>query len=555
MHRTSQTALDRYKAKRQLPGAPQASARVRNSVVSTRGRLVWLLILTAVLSVTSWHAIPRRPEPVNLTYEIDLASAPQGALVITLVVEGKLPRSLDLEFPPGVFGDQSNGVTAHAPTAHALGPDGEPGHPLTVDKTDDGWRMGTAGTNRAGFIYRVDLTRAAGHQQDIRSHISTPVCGGVRAAGFELFLEPVNVPTGDLTVAIHNPDELPVLVPWPALVRSHDNLERSAAREVPQGAHLGLGQGFAPQPGIPPAASAAGTGQTERARPVPANLLFHPRDLADLNNALLICGDIRIASAQARDCVIQYATDRDWLFENADALDLVRRIARAEIGFFGSSPTPQITVLLAANEITASEGFDIYGVHTGSSVLVLLAPETTWGMLEEEAASVIAHEMFHGWLGEAIKQSDPATLWFTEGATTWYAARMLTASGVWDPDHSREILGARLQRDYAGSPLLGRLSVAAAAAEVMADGQQVRFAYAGGVAACMALDQRLSELTGHRHPLDEVLRHLYNEAGDSPLSRESLEAAVLQVTGVDCSDWLEAHVYGKSALPPIDRLI
>ena len=43
--------------------------------------------------------------PIQLTYEMDLADAPRGSLVITLIAEGDLPRHLDLEFPPGVFGD------------------------------------------------------------------------------------------------------------------------------------------------------------------------------------------------------------------------------------------------------------------------------------------------------------------------------------------------------------------------------------------------------------------------------------------------------------------
>ena len=212
-------------------------------------------------------------------------------------------------------------------------------------------------------------------------------------------------------------------------------------------------------------------------------------------------------------------------------------------------------MLLSANRVTAREGFDVYGVHTGSSVLVLMSPETTYGLLEEQSASVIAHEMFHGWLGEAVRQTDPSTLWFTEGVTTWYSARMLTAAGLWSPDHTRRTLAERLRRDWAENPLLGRISLADAAAEVMADAQQVRYAYAGGVAAAMALDQWLAASSGLERPLDEVLRHLYTQYEGHDLSRELIEQAVHEVTGVDCHDWLEAHVYGRTALPPPQQLI
>jgi len=288
---------------------------------------------------------------------------------------------------------------------------------------------------------------------------------------------------------------------------------------------------------------------------VPSNLLYHPRDMADLNNSLLICGRIRTLEAHARDTLIQFATDRQWLFADDAAMELIRRIARTEMGFFGEPPTDQITVLLSANEITAKAGFDVYGIHTGSSVLVMMAPNTTWGMLENQAASVIAHEMFHSWLGEAIPQTDPQMLWFTEGATTWYAARMLVSAGIWGSDHARSILGARLDRDYAQNPLLGEISVADAAAKVMADANQVRFGYAGGVNACMALDQMLARATGTVRPLDEIMRTLYYERDRGDLSQELLEQTILEVTGVECHTWFKTHVYGKTALPPSEQLI
>jgi predicted metalloprotease with PDZ domain len=417
---------------------------------------------------------------------------------------------------------------------------------LTVQTTDDGWRLDTAGSRRTGFIYTVDLRATPGSEQDVRRHISTPVAGGVRVAGFEIFLEPLGVPVNNLTVLVHNPTEMPLLVPWPALVRNE------GPRRAASDASLGFGQGFRPAEGT---ALATALETPVAAAPVPANLMFHPRDLADLNNALLICGDIRTLTAQAGDCVIQLATDRDWLFTDEAAMDLVRRIARTEMGFFGSAPTDQITVLLSANDITGSERFDVYGVHTGSSVLVMLDAETTWGKLEEQAASVIAHEMFHGWLGEAVRQTDPTMLWFTEGATTWYAARMLTAAGIWRPDHARGVLGARLDRDYAGNALLGRLPVATAAAEVMGSNEQVRYGYAGGVTACMALDEMLAEASGRTRPLDEITRRLYAESRGQPLTRAKLEETVAAVTGVRCGVWLDTYVYGKTTLPPVKSML
>lgn len=536
----------------------QPAPRARPSAARLlRVALASALVSTAVAAAGLVLARPRPATPVDMTYEVDLSGAARGELVITMICDGRLPRHLDLALPPGEFGDPRSGVHARDPQAHALGPDGRQLRALKVTETADGWSVRTGRSRRTGIVYSLDLRATPGSEQDVRRHISTPVAGGVRAAGFEIFLEPLGVPVKDLTVVVRNPDDMPVLVPWPAVVRdgpapSRDGAGGGGGDRPVADASLGYSQGFRPSP---KAAVPAESGRTAAAAPVPANLFYHPRDKADLNNALIVCGDIRTYAAQAGDCVIQLATDRQWLFSDEAALDLVRRIARTEMGFFGSAPTDQITVLLSANAITGKDRFDVYGVHTGSSVLVMLDGDTTWGAVEDQAASVIAHEMFHGWLGEAVRQTDPQMLWFTEGATTWYAARMLTAAGVWQPAHARGVLGARLDRDYAGNPLRGTMSVAAAAAEVMAPADQVRFGYAGGVTACMALDEMLAEKGGRARPLDGILRDLYDRERGQPLTRERLEAAVHAATGVDCGPWLDAHVYGKTALPPIKSML
>ncbi|MFT5783599.1 MAG: putative metalloprotease with PDZ domain [Candidatus Krumholzibacteriia bacterium] len=554
MFTKSQSALDQYKNRR---GAGIPAERTFFGQVRDFQHWQWvrLTTLTMILVATYFWAQPGPLQPVDLTYELDLSEAEQGTLIITLIAVGNLPDHLELEFPPGIFSDLGNGVNAHNPSGRELNSDGSSGKPLAIEETEAGWRLATQNVSRAGFIYRVDLDRVSGGEQDVRRHISTPITGGLRAAGFEIFLEPVGMEVNEITISIHNPSEIPLLVPWPALVKGKDlatERSRHEARKTGQ-ASLGMGQGFAPGIGLDEPVQTESP--LDAAAPVPSNLLYHPRNLADLNNSLIICGEIRILESHARDTVIQFATDREWFFADEAALELIQRIARTEMGFFGSAPTDQITVLLAANEITAEAGFDVYGVHTGSSVLVMLDPTTTWGMLEEQAASVIAHEMFHGWLGEAIPQSDPNMLWFTEGATTWYAARMLVSAGIWSPEHARGILGARLERDYALNPLLGKISIADAAGEVMTGADQVRFGYAGGVNACMALDQMLARATGTLRPLDEIMRTLYIERDRGDLTRELLQQTIIDVTGVDCKVWFDTHVYGKTSLPPADQLI
>ncbi|RKZ12860.1 hypothetical protein DRQ50_11315, partial [bacterium] len=363
MAKASQSAIDRYKARRQGEAPPLVSA-VPTARRPQRVRLVLIVALAAALGSVLALRLMRGPEPLRLDYVIDLSEAPRGSLTLTIDITGHMPRHLDLDLPAGM--PRTPGKRPHTPTAHERNDDGEPGRPLPVERREDGWRIQTRGARTATFMYRVDLSRARGDEEDIRRHISTLVNGGLRAAGFEIFLIPSNAPVADITVSLLNPRNLPVLAPWPMLIQAQ-RLDAVLADSTSL-AHLGAGQSYL----------SAGD---RSVKPIPAQpdpvigqnmQLYHPRDLDDLNNSLLVCGDLRIAATQARDCVIQYATDRRWNFADDAALDLVRRIARTEMGFFGSAPTSQITVILAANRIAGRDKFDIYGVHTGSSVLVMM---------------------------------------------------------------------------------------------------------------------------------------------------------------------------------------
>jgi hypothetical protein len=274
------------------------------SVGNTFGRFLLLGFLIAIFAAASWYAVPRPPQPVTLTYELDLAHAARGELTICMVVDGDLPESLELAFPPGVFGDRRNGVTPSITSAHALLRNGRIGDSLPVSVTVDGWRLPLLPGERIGFTYRIDLASVGQLEQDIRKHISAPVVGGLRAVGFEVFLQPRGVQVGDISVNFRNGGGMPLVVPWNAGPITDDG-------------------------------------------PVPANLLYHPRDQRDLNNSLIACGDLRIATAEAGDSLIRFATADRWLFADRDVLQLLQRIARAEIAFFGSAPEPLITCLLA----------------------------------------------------------------------------------------------------------------------------------------------------------------------------------------------------------------
>ena len=161
MSKDSQYALARYKAGREGTSVeyqaqvemPKAKATPTVDLAKVSPDLLKFVRIGALLLVlvaVAIYAMPTKIVPVELTYELDLGEAHHGTLIVTLIAEGDLPKHLDLEFPPGVFGDEGNGVTPHAPTGPEIGEDGRLGKPLAVKRTPDGWQWSTRGGKRAG---------------------------------------------------------------------------------------------------------------------------------------------------------------------------------------------------------------------------------------------------------------------------------------------------------------------------------------------------------------------------------------------------------------------
>jgi len=463
-------------------------------------------VLAAAMLVAVGFSLPREQEPVSLAYEIDLAAADRGEIQVRLTVAGDVADPLALEFPTSVLDGASGGPNFTVASASQTDGYHNGARPIRFEAGSGRVVIHPDGAYPVELRYRIDLRTADVLDGDLTRHLSVVTAGGFRAAGFAVFLVPASGLARDISVAFTGNTRGEVLAPWPI---------RSSVED---------------------------------------STVFQPRDLRDLYNSFFAHGGLRLSEATFGDCRFRLASDVDWLFADQDVMRLARRIATAEVDFFGSVPQPAITCLLAENRLRSASGFDIVGVHTGSSILLLMDPDTSYANLKQHGASIIAHEMFHGWLGEAIRQEHPDMVWFTEGATTLYAARLLAKSGVWSPAEADCSLTQRYRRDYHDNELLGETAIAEAAADLLGDGGTVRFAYAGGSLACERLDTWLATKTGRTHPLDDVLRYLYSTRDDGSLTRARLIAAVAAVTGQDCTTWLERFVYGKETLPPSEPM-
>jgi predicted metalloprotease with PDZ domain len=529
-----------------MPSSSQDARRRRPRPARRHG--LRLLLLVLALGGTAWLVLPRPAHPLHLDYEVDLQGARQGRLTVLLRLEGDLPAPLALAFPARPDPGYEMAAVTLLSAGHP-GPDGDPGRPVAPERSGQGWILHPLGASVLEVAYQVELTAASSLEEDIRRHVNVVDSSGFRISGAQLFAVPAAGEVATVRVQFVGGWDGRLAVPWPVEPSPRDAAGVSAPDYLPAASPGGAASG-----GETSRLDLAGLAPPDTVQPAPLAPVYRPQDLRDLWNGFVAWGDLRVSEVPVAGCPVRLAVSGDWLFGDDDLGWLLSRIARAELEFFGSAPQPSILCLVATNPVDAAEGFDYYGVHAGHSLLLFLDSRTSWAELGEKAASVAAHEMFHGWLGEAIQQEDPSLIWFVEGVTTWCTPRMLEAAGIWTRARSEEVLGGRIERDYFGSELLGKVSLAAAAAEVMVDGVTTRFAYAGGSLAAAALDAWLAGTTGSRHPLDDVMRHLYAHREEGPLTRPALEAAVRAVGGGDCAPWLDAYVYGKETLPRLDSL-
>ncbi len=499
---------------------PSHSARSRThrrrTLFAGKSKL-WILLLVAAIATAWGFTVPREAEPLSYDYQVDLANSDWGEVGIVLTITGRAPDSLELEFAGGLLGGNQGGPVFTMVKACQTDGYHNGARPVSYEANETSITVHPTVDYPLELTYTIQLKADNILDEDLSNHLSVQTRNSIRAAGFSIFLIPVNGEANNISVTFSGHQTDALLAPWPTLPEAPD---------------------------IEPAAST-----------VPGSTTYYPGDMRDLFNSFIACGDLRLTTIDIGPCTFQLATDTNWLFDDRDVTGLARRIAHAEVEFFGSVPQPVITCLLTENRVSASSGFDTFGIHTGCSILLMLDPATSYTNLKEHGASILAHEMFHGWLGEAIRQEEPDMLWFTEGATTLYSARLLAAAGIWSETEARDRLNLRYRYDYFDNPAREHYSIAVAAADVLGDTDTIRLAYAGGALACEQLDSWLASRTGHEHPLDDVLRELYATCDQGPLTRIKLTTTVQTVTGWDCRNWLTRFVYGNQTLPQTEPMI
>ena len=217
-----------------------------------------------------------------------------------------------------------------------------------------------------------------------------------------------------------------------------------------------------------------------------------------------------------------------------------------------------------------------HGVEHHNSTVIVLGPAELLmhEALYKELLGVSCHELFHTWNIKAIRPAELLpydyarenyfrTCYIAEGLTTYYGEYLLARSRVRTPSQYFEELNAVLRKHYddAGGQ---NLSLADASTDLWLDGYRPGVpdrkvsVYHKGALAALLLDLTLRQLHGHARSLDDVLRRLYEDFGQTGqgYTEDDYARIVSEVAGRKMQVYFDKFINGTAPLQePLDKAL
>lgn len=249
-----------------------------------------------------------------------------------------------------------------------------------------------------------------------------------------------------------------------------------------------------------------------------------------------------------------------WPLPNATRFDTsafrtgVQAVVRQAIALFGRAPYRDYTFIFQDG---AYGGLEHENSVTLGAASADLAGDPNANLRET------AHEFVHTWNLMTIRpaeyrgldyrsQGPVSTLWFSEGLTIFYAARLVRGATTQPADSANAHL-ERLLASYAGNPAYARFSAeqvsrVAYNADPGALGDYGASTHQQGEVIGTMLDFIIRDATRGRRSMDDVMRLLF-ERSAQPIMGRDIEQAVETVCACDVTPFFDAHVRGGA---PID---
>lgn len=244
-----------------------------------------------------------------------------------------------------------------------------------------------------------------------------------------------------------------------------------------------------------------------------------------------------------------------------------RAFTKTQLELFGGFPFPEYHFMVQLLPYKFYHGVE----HTASTVLALGPGELlTTPALYKELLGVACHELFHVWNVKLIRPVEMQPYDFTgenffrtgyvaEGLTTYYGDYLLCRAGVFAPEQYFHELNGVLRKHF-DEDGWRHLSVADSSMDLWLDGYKPGVPgrkvsiYHKGCLAALLLDLELRRLSDNHSSLDDVMRGLWREFGQTGrgYSEADYRRVVESVAGQPL-DWYFNEVI--EGLTPLEKLL
>ena len=267
-----------------------------------------------------------------------------------------------------------------------------------------------------------------------------------------------------------------------------------------------------------------------------ANGFFHATDLDDLMKRIAL-GPFEVLELTSAGVPVRLGIQQGAPKETiiADTLALFS----SELSVFDDFPYERFMAAFAASNVPP--------FHNGGA-----AAQNSFYMPSEYRRPVLAHEMFHMWLGAAICPASQSELWFQEGGTEFYQTDARIKTGLLAPvfyvgDYAWFDETVRQLEQSLGVSLLE------ASQRAMAEGGPIKdFAYYKGRLFVFLLNQLISAASNGDKSMDDVMRYLYQHfnrlRGGRCITNDDLLTAIEAVAGREFDSEFALYLYGRTSI-------
>ena len=237
--------------------------------------------------------------------------------------------------------------------------------------------------------------------------------------------------------------------------------------------------------------------------------------ISDVERAVFAVGaNLRSSQTNVAALTLNFVTNSDWAFSDADALELSQQVLKAHRETFGSVPGKTATFILFPFPLAVSA--TQWSAETrGTTVTLIMGRLPSKVAALAQLSTPVTHEFFHLWVPNALALKGNYD-WFYEGFTIYQAAQTTVKLGLL----SFPQLLDSIARAYDASKNETSLSLIEASGRRFTGGGNS--VYAKSQVVAFLYDLRLRSASHHKRSLANVYRRLLG-TGEPTVGKDGSE--------------------------------